>query len=71
MARLKMRRRARPVKARDPSGRRWLRHPDSSVLLGHTDVRTTMVDTHVLNWGGKGMRGPADALVQGLSPAQR
>jgi site-specific recombinase XerD len=36
-------------------------------LLGHTDVRTTMIYTHVLNRGGKGVRSPADALVQGLS----
>ncbi|MEX5281950.1 integron integrase [Nitrospira tepida] len=39
-------------------------------LLGHTDVRTTMIYTHVLNRGGKGVRSPADALVQGLSPSQ-
>jgi integron integrase len=39
-------------------------------LLGHTDVRTTMIYTHVLNRGGKGVRSPADALIQGLSPSQ-
>jgi integron integrase len=39
-------------------------------LLGHTDVRTTMIYTHVLNRGGKGVRSPADTLVQGLSPSQ-
>jgi integron integrase len=39
-------------------------------ILGHTDVRTTMIYTHVLNRGGKGVRSPADALVQGLSPSQ-
>jgi integron integrase len=38
-------------------------------LLGHTDVRTTMIYTHVLNRGGKGVRSPADALIQGLSPS--
>ena len=31
-------------------------------LLGHQSVKTTMIYTHVLNRGGRGVRSPIDVL---------
>jgi len=40
-------------------------------LLGHTDVSSTMIYTHVLNKGGRGVRSPLDAIVRPACPPQR
>lgn len=36
-------------------------------LLGQEDVKTTMVYTHVLNRGGRGVKSPADDLSRRLA----
>lgn len=40
-------------------------------LLGHRDVRTTMLYTHVIQRGGMGVRSPLDGLVGGRRPLPR
>ena len=48
-------------------GSPWLRcwkpnFVEGARILGHKDVRTTMIYTHVLNRGGRGVRSPSDLL---------
>jgi hypothetical protein len=45
------------------------RNPRPPLQLGHRDLQTTMIYTHVLNRGGRGVRSPADHLLG--SPTHR
>ena len=39
-------------------------------LLGHNDVRTTMIYTHVLNRGAKDVASPLDGILGGDKSAR-
>ena len=43
--------------------------PTVQELSANENVRTTMIDTHVLNRGGRGVSSPADGL-NGLPPGR-
>ena len=52
---------------RDASAGGGVRHSDGARAAGSSDVSTTMIYTHVLNRGGRGVESPADWPVVGRS----
>ena len=48
-----------------------LRHSHCAGASSHKDVQTTMVYTHVLNRGGRGVDSPLDRLRKGISVESR
>src|SRR5262245_46786565 len=46
--------------------RRWMTMRTVQELLGHSDVRATMIYIHVLSRGGRGVQSPADRLLSGV-----
>ncbi len=51
-----------PNPEKRPAGPRDANIRTAQELLGHKSVKTTMIYTHVLNKGGKGVRSPVDGL---------
>jgi len=53
------------LRFRSVCSRQFVEYSDR--LLGYQDVKTTMVYTHVLNRGGRGVRSPFDSLHKAVS----
>ena len=49
-----------------PTTKQVFRSRTVQELLGRSEVRTTMIYTHVLNRGGRGVQSPVDRLLSGV-----